>query len=228
MHNINDKQKKVAGIAAILIFVLFSLAAFWFIGKPMIDFVEEPDKFRAWVNNYSWISRVIFIGMVVLQVIIAIIPGEPLEFGAGYAFGAIEGTVLTTIGIAVGAIIVFALVKRFGMSFVEIFFSNEKISRIKFLKQSKKRDFLVFLIFLIPGTPKDILTYFLGLTDMKYSYVIFVSIVGRFPSVITSTISGSLLGEENYLLAIIICVATLIISGIGLLIYNRLCKKNIK
>ena len=114
------------------------------------------------------------------------------------------------------------------MSFVEIFFSNEKISRIKFLKQSKKRDFLVFLIFLIPGTPKDILTYFLGLTDMKYSYVIFVSIVGRFPSVITSTISGSLLGEENYLLAIIICVATLIISGIGLLIYNRLCKKNIK
>ncbi len=222
-----DRKKMFGGIA-ILLFILFSVAVFWFVGKPMIEFVEDPLKFRQWVNNYGFGGRLIFIGMVVLQVLIAIIPGEPLEFGAGYAFGAFEGTILTIIGITVGSLIVYALVKKFGMAFVEIFFSKEKIANIKFLKSSKKRDALIFLLFVIPGTPKDILCYFLGLTDIKYSTVIFISVVGRLPSVVTSTISGNLLGNESYILAISIFAGTLLISAMGLLIYNKICKKHNK
>ena len=221
-------RKKLFGGIAILLFILFSVAVFWFVGKPMIEFVEDPLKFRQWVNNYGFGGRLIFIGMVVLQVLIAIIPGEPLEFGAGYAFGAFEGTILTIIGITVGSLIVYALVKKFGMAFVEIFFSKEKIANIKFLKSSKKRDALIFLLFIIPGTPKDILCYFLGLTDIKYSTVIFISVVGRLPSVVTSTISGNLLGNESYILAISIFAGTLLISALGLLIYNKICKKHNK
>ncbi len=226
--SVKIERRKLLGAIAFLLFLAFMLLVAWFIGRPMISFVESPQLFRKWVDEYGILGRLLFIGMVVFQVIIAIIPGEPLEFGAGYAFGAVEGTILTLIGILIGSLIVFALVKKFGMSFVEIFFSDEKISKINFLKKSRKRDLLIFIIFLIPGTPKDILSYFVGLTDMKYSTLIFISVVARFPSVVTSTISGSALGRESYILAVAVFVATLIISGFGLLIYNRICKNNIK
>ncbi len=220
------QRKKLIGIIVFILFSTFMLFITWFIGRPMIRFVEDPKLFQDWVDTYGLWGRLLFVGMVVLQVIIALIPGEPLEFGGGYAFGAVEGTVLTTLGILVGSLIVFGLVKKFGMSFVEIFFSEEKISNIKFLKKSRKRDILLFLLFVLPGTPKDILTYFLGLTDIKVSTLIFISVVGRFPSVVTSTISGGALGRESYILAITVYATTLFISAVGLLIYNKICKKN--
>lgn len=226
MSKIKVERKKVLGLIAFILFLAFMFFTTWFIGKPMIRFVEDPKLFQNWVDTYGIWGRLLFIGMVVLQVIIALIPGEPLEFGAGYAFGAVEGTILATLGIIIGSVIVFALVKRFGMSFVEIFFSEEQLSKIKFLKKSRKRDVLLFLLFVLPGTPKDILTYFLGLTDIKLSTLIFISVVGRFPSVVTSAISGGALGRESYILAIVVFVLTLILSAIGLLIYNKICKKN--
>ena len=219
-------RKKLLGLAAFVLFIAFMLFVTIAVGRPMIKFVEEPKLFRDWVDTYGIWGRLIFIGMVMFQVLVALIPGEPLEFGAGYAFGAIEGTILTTIGILLGSIIVFYLVKKFGIAFVEIFFTKEQISKIKFLKKSRKRDILLFFLFLLPGTPKDILTYFLGLTDSKLSAIIFLSVVGRFPSVVSSTISGGALGRESYILAIVVFVITLILSALGLLIYNKICKKN--
>ena len=192
----------------------------------MIEFVEDPKLFREWVDTYGIFGRIIFVGMVVFQVVIALIPGEPLEFGAGYAFGAFEGTILATIGILIGSILVFFLVKKIGVVLLEIFFSDEQISKVKILKKSRKRDGLLFLLFLLPGTPKDILTYFLGLTDIKFFTLIFLSVVGRFPSVVSSTISGAALGRESYILAIIVFTITLVLSLFGLLIYNKICKKN--
>ena len=109
---------------------------------------------------------------------------------------------------------------------MEVFFSNEQISKVKILKKSPKRDGLLFLLFLLPGTPKDILTYFLGLTDIKFFTLIFLSVVGRFPSVVSSTISGAALGRESYILAIIVFAITLVFSLFGLLIYNKICKNN--
>ncbi len=92
-------------------------------------------------------------GMVIVQVIIALIPGEPFEIAAGYAFGAWEGTLLCLLASTIGSILVFSLVRRFGLRVVRLFFSPEKLHTLRFLKDSRGRDFLFFLIFLIPGTP---------------------------------------------------------------------------
>ena len=72
--------------------LIFIGAVGYLVGKPMVEFVREPERFRAWVDSSGFVSRVIFVGMVIFQLIIALIPGEPLEMGAGYAFGAWEGT----------------------------------------------------------------------------------------------------------------------------------------
>lgn len=218
--------KKTWSLIFFVLFIVFMSFVTVVIGRPMIRFVENPESFRNWVDAYGISGRIIFVFMVVFQVLVALIPGEPLEFGAGYAFGAVEGTILASLGILIGSIIVFYLVKKFGTALLEIFFTNEQIGRVKVLKQSRKRDILLFLLFLLPGTPKDLLTYFLGLTDIKLSTLIFLSVVGRFPSVISSTISGSALGRESYILASIVFLITLALSSIGLLIYNKICKNN--
>jgi uncharacterized membrane protein YdjX (TVP38/TMEM64 family) len=221
-----DKTKKLLGIYALTIFILFTLAVTWFAGKPLIKFVSQPEEFRAWVDSSGIWSRTAFIGMVVLQVIIAIIPGEPLEIGAGYAFGIWEGTLLCLAGVLIGSIIVFLLVRRFGVKLVEVFFSREKIMSLRFLKDRKRVNILAFFIMLIPGTPKDLLSYFAGLTDMKLSTWVLIVTVARIPSIVTSTIGGGALGMQNYQFAIIVFAVTVLISACGLLIYNRITKSH--
>ena len=97
------------------------------IGPPMLRFFDDPQAFRAWVDSHGIWGRVAFVGMVALQVVIALIPGEPLEIGAGYAFGAVEGTLLCLAGTTLGSLLVFGFVRKLGMKAVEPFFSREEI-----------------------------------------------------------------------------------------------------
>ncbi len=225
---LTEKQKRITAIIMFACVLIFCGVVSWFIGRPMIEFVSEPEKFRAWVEGHGILGKISFIGMVFFQVVIAFVPGEPFEIGAGYAFGAIEGTILCEIGITLGSMVVFLLVRRFGIKFVEIFFSREKIQSLKFLRSKKQRNIITFLVFFLPGTPKDLLTYFVGLTDMKLSHFLWLASVARLPSVITSTVGGNALGGEKYTFAVIVFALTLILSGAGLLIYNFIQKKRNK
>lgn len=225
---LTEKDRKIIAIICVVLFLVFGAAVTWFIGRPLIKFVSEPEKFRAWVENYGFLGKLSFIGMIFFQVVIALVPGEPFEIGAGYAFGMIEGTILCEIGITLGSMVVFLLVKKFGIKLVEIFFSREKINSVKFLKDKRKRNAITFLVFFLPGTPKDLLTYFVGLTDMKLSQFLLLVSVARLPSVITSVVGGDALGGEDYTFAIIVFVATLLFSSAGVLVYNLISKKRNK
>jgi uncharacterized membrane protein YdjX (TVP38/TMEM64 family) len=220
-----EKHKKIVAIVAMLIFVLFCGAVGYFVGVPMVQLAEDPAQFQALVDSYGIGSRLIFIGMVVLQVVVAFIPGEPIELAAGYAFGFIEGTLLTLAGFLIGSLLVFLLVKKFGVKLVEVFFSADKINFFSFLKNPKKTKAIAFILMLIPGTPKDLLTYFVGLTDMKLGTFLLISLVGRLPSVLSSTVGGHLLGDENYMGAIWLYAITGAVSLAGLLTYNAIIKR---
>ena len=227
-RHLTVKQKKIISVLVLVLFLGFSALVAWFIGKPMISLVSEPEKFRGWVESRGNWGRLIFIGMMVFQVLIAFVPGEPLEIGAGYAFGAVEGTILCVIGVTVGSLLVFGLVRRFGIRIVEVFFDTGKIKKLKFLQNEKRLDLITFLVFFLPGTPKDLLTYFVGVTDIKLSKFIIIVSVARLPSIITSTVGGSALGIGKYELAVIVFGVTVVISLLGLFIYNRICKHRAK
>ena len=227
-ENLSLKQKKVISVFVIALFLIFCGLVGWFIGRPMINFVSEPLKFREWVKAHGIWGDIAFVGMTLFQVVIAFVPGEPLEIGAGYAFGAIEGTILCVIGITLGSIITFVLVRKFGIRFVEIFFDFNKIKNLKFMQNEKKLGLIIFLIFFLPGTPKDLVTYFVGLTDIKLSHFMLLVSVARLPSVITSTLGGNALGGEKYFTAIVVFVITAILSGLGMLCYNIYTKNKSK
>lgn len=206
------------------IFVLLSAAVAWLIGKPLLQFVSEPEKFRQWVDSHGLLGPLAFLGMMVLQVFVAVIPGEPLEIGAGYAFGAVEGTILCILGAAIGSTLVFLFVRRFGVRAVEVFISREKIQSLRFLQNTRRVHLFLLVAFLLPGTPKDVLCYVAGLTTLKLGPFILISSICRLPSIVTSTIGGSALGSGQWGMAAIVFAATLVISAIGLWIYKRILR----
>ena len=219
---LTEAHKKKIYLFAIIVALIFIAAVGYLVGKPMVEFVREPERFRAWVDSSGFASRVIFVGMVVFQLVIALIPGEPLEMGAGYAFGAVEGTILCIIGCVIGSALVFLFVRRFGVKLVEVFFPREKIRSLRFLQDSRRLNLLTFIVFFIPGTPKDLLSYFIGLTDMKLGTWLFITAVARIPSIVTSTVTGDALGLKDYQFALIAFGVTLALSLLGILVYRRL------
>lgn len=223
---LTPKKQKIIASAGIAVFLLLTVLVCILIGKPMVRYAAQPEQFRQWIDSYGSWGQLIYISMVFLQVLVAFIPGEPLEIVGGYAFGALEGTLLCLIASTVGSIVVFMLVRTFGMRLVEVFFSTEKLRSVRFLKSSPKRNYLFLLIFMIPGTPKDMLCYFAGLTDMRLPVWFLICSLGRIPSIVTSTIGGDALGTESYTFAIIVFAAALLISGLGILLYNRICTRH--
>ena len=215
-----EKQRKLVWLLAVAVFILFCVLVGIFIGIPMVRLAENPEAFRSWVDQSGVWGRILFVGMVVLQVVVAIIPGEPLELAAGYAFGVVMGTVMCVIGITLGSVIVFLAVRRFGMKIVSLFFDEEKIDKLKFLHYSKRRNLWIFIIFFIPGTPKDILCYFVGLTDIRLSHWVLITSIARLPSIITSTMVAHSAGMQNYTTAGIVLIITVIISLVGMMFYR--------
>lgn len=213
------RRRWLAGIV-LAVLLLVSVLIFWEIGKPLVLFVRDTEHLRAWVDsNWLW-SRLAYIGIVMLQIVVAMIPGEPFEIAAGYAFGAVEGTIICMLGSTVGGTLVFLLTRRFGVKLVEVFIPLEKINSLKFLRDDKKRDILIFLLFFIPGTPKDALSYFAGLTKMDLKTWILITSIAKFPSIVTSTVGGNAIGKKNYIFAIIVFAVTFVISATGLWFYN--------
>ena len=219
------KRQKAVWLAAVAVFLIFCVLVGWYIGVPMIRLAREPEAFREWVDSYGFLGRLLFVGMVVIQVLVAFIPGEPVELAAGYAFGVIEGSLLTMAGFLIGSWLVYALVRRFGVRLVEVFFSREKIREIGFLKNPKKAKVIAFILMTIPGTPKDFLSYFAGLTPITAKQWLSIVAVSRLPSLLTSTITGAAAGQEQYILSAVMLAVTLILSGIGIVYYRVLTRR---
>lgn len=225
-RTLTEKQKKMLSAAAIILFILLFAALAWFVGRPMIRFARQPEQFRSWVDGHGALGCAAYAAMVFLQVVVAIIPGEPLEIAGGYAFGAWWGTALCLIGAVLGSAAVFALVRRWGRPLAEVVFPKEKLDKLQFLHSSPKRTALLWLIFTAPGTPKDLLCYFAGLTDMKWRTWLLIATVGRLPSIVTSTVGGGALGDRNYTAAAIAFGVALAAAGVGYLVYRAVCRRN--
>ena len=212
------RRKWLSGISLAVVIILAVLVTA-FIWNWLASFSQ--DAFRDYIQSFGVLGWLVLLGLQFLQVFIALIPGELLESAAGYAFGPLVGTLICFMGVAAASSLVFLLTRKFGVKLVEVFISREKINQLRFINTERKRDMLVFLLFFIPGTPKDLLTYFVGLTDIKLSSFLTISLVARIPSVLSSTFGGHLLGEGRYGGAILLYAIVGIVSLAGLLIYNK-------
>ncbi len=222
MINHQERTRRMVTIISILALLLLFTFIGIKVGLPLVKaFRESPETFRDYVDSHGFAGKLLMIGVTILQVVIALLPGEPFELAAGFVFGWLEGGILCMIGCIIASSMVFLLVGRFGKKVVQLFFHEDKIRQFSFLQNEKRLNILVFILFLIPGTPKDMLTYLVPLTPMKLPTFLWLTSLARIPSLFSSTITGSLAQNENYLAALITYGITILISGLLILWYRR-------
>jgi uncharacterized membrane protein YdjX (TVP38/TMEM64 family) len=197
------------------------------LGPKITEIARDPESFRELLGK-GFKSYLIFICIQFVQVIFAFIPGEFIELGAGYIYGGVKGTLLCIIGVFFATVVIFGLTRLLGKKFTDIMIDKRDLKRLKFLQNEKKLELIFFLLYFIPGTPKDLFTYFAGVTKIKFGTFLFISTVCRLPSVVTSTAAGAALGSEKYLMSALIFAITGMFAIGGFLLYRFLSRKKEK
>lgn len=188
----------------------------------LLAWLADARAVRAFVSDHAFVSRLAMLGINIVQVLLAFLPGEPVELASGYAFGFWEGTALCLVASGLATSMIYWATRRWGWKLVGLFFNRSLFDRFSWLKSAKRLELIMLIVFLIPGTPKDFLTYFAGLTNMRFLPVVLIATFGRIPSIVTSTIAASAVGSGNWPLVACTLVASAFLLAVGGLMYRRL------
>ena len=218
------KNKKIKIFTFILFLIAVGLMAI--ITVPLIKSYNNPAEFKEFIDSYGPWGLPLMLFVQLAQIVVALIPGELVEFVAGTLYGWFWGMIFCLVGVAIGQTIIFKSVRYFGKSFVEKFAGSEALTKFKFLQDEKKLKTVIFLLFFIPGTPKDMITYVVPLTKISLKDFLLLTLVARIPSIISSTFAGDAFSEHNYLVLIIAYSVILVFSGLGILVYHFWSKKH--
>ncbi len=214
----------VYGVSLAVILVAF-LSVYFTFGKQLTAFISDTQSFNAWLSQYKGLSALIFVLIRAFQTVIKIIPAEPLEIASGYAFGTWGGLIYCSIGTFLGSLVIVLLAKTFGSAFINAFVNEEQFKQLKVISNTKNQNLFLWIFYLIPGTPKDIFTYIVSATDINLVRFFAIITIARIPSIITSTICGNELSNNNVKMAVIVFVATAVVSLVCGLIYKKHNKK---
>jgi uncharacterized membrane protein YdjX (TVP38/TMEM64 family) len=162
-----------------------------------IEYFTSRHRLIQFISDHRAYSALIFIGLQIIQVIAAPVPGEVTGFVGGVFFGTFWGIIYSTIGLTLGSWIAFLLARLAGRPLVEMVVKPETIKRYDYVMKHKGM-FLAFLMFLIPGFPKDILCYLLGLGHMGQRDFLIVSTTGRLLGTALLTIGGTFFRYKRY------------------------------
>lgn len=226
-----DRTKKIKIFKIIIMILVISLligiTVYLFPVIKNLSTTEGQIEFKNKVNESGFLGMLSLFGLQFAQIFLFILPGEPLEILAGMCYGGIGGTIFITISVFIISTIIFFLVRKLGRKFVYDFCSEEKVKKIensKIFKNPKTIEGIMFILFIIPGTPKDLLVYIAGLLPIKPFRFIMISTFARLPAVISSTFAGSNLVSGNWKTSIIIYIITFIIVGVAIFIINKFDK----
>lgn len=219
-------KKNTVRLIAVLIFLAVSIVL-TIVMIPVVKnltTVSGREMIKARVDAMGPLGWLLFVLLQVVQVVVSLIPGEPVEIAGGMLFGAMGGFILCMLGLLFGTVLVYYLVRAVGKPLILAFIPEEKLNHFKFMQNEKRLETLIFILFLIPGTPKDTLTYVIPLTKVKPAHFFLLSFLARIPSVISSTIVGGSLGEGRWLPALIIFAVTAAVGLTGIYFNDRLMK----
>ncbi len=188
---------------------------------------EGQLAFKEKVSSSGILGLLMLFALQVAQIFLIIIPGEPIEILAGMCYGPIWGTVFIMVSAGIISTIIFFLVRKYGKRFVYNFCDKEKVAKIensKLFKNPNKIEMIMFILFLLPGTPKDLLVYIAGLLPINPVKFVIISVFARFPSVISSTLAGANLAVGDWKKSIIMYLAIVLVAIIVILIANKFDK----
>ena len=217
----SDKYKKILALSKLILLVIIvaGIPAFLYLkyGAELFS-KDSAERVVDYLKANSSIAALLIICIQIVQVVICFLPGQPVQFAASYMFGVARGFAFSITGAVIGTVISFYLAKLLGNDAMNLFFGEEKVRDYKKKLDSGRGLLLAFLIYLIPGIPKDIVSYVAGISDMRFRPFLLVATVGRIPGLLGSLMLGHFFGRQDYRAMIIIAV---IIAVILLICYIK-------
>ena len=227
------KRKKTILLRILIIAAMLAVAGacvymYLHFGKSVIELIKDTDRFRGWIEGFGVWGVVVFVAIRVLQTVVKFIPTEPIEIAAGLVWGWFGGFLLCLLGNIVGSVIILVMTRRIGMRILRVFRLENKLQSMRFLQDREKRNRLLFIFYLVPGTPKDTMTYFAGLTDINRIEFMILSSIARIPAIVSSTICGAYLGANDFKVAAIVFVVSALLSIPGGILYKKISARYVQ
>lgn len=215
-----SSRKKIIAILKLILLVLIvaGIPAFLYLkygsgvfskdtAYSVIDYLRQNRK----------IAFLLIIGLQIIQVVICVLPGQPIQFAASYMFGVARGYLFSVIGAIIGTTISFYLAKLLGSEAMHLFFGEEKVKEYQRRLNSGRGLLIAFLIYLIPGVPKDLVSYAAGISEMRFRPFLLAATIGRSPAMLGSLLVGHFFGKQNYTAMIIVTAAVVLLLLICLI-----------
>lgn len=201
--------------AVVVLAILAGVTIYLF---PIMKNIATPEgqaEFKNLIQNSGVKGMLILFALELAQILLAILPGEPLEILAGMCYGGFWGTVFIVASVAITTTIIVLAVRKFGKGLIYQLNDAEQIKKIensKWFKNPQNIEYILIILFMIPGTPKDLLTYFGGILPVKTSRFIVIATIARFPSIISSTLAGANMMKGNWLMMAVVYVVPLLMA----------------
>ena len=214
--------KRIAALIALPFITCVALTLILVFRRELVDVFSSSGGLRHWVATWGSVAPLVFVGVQAFQVIVFVVPGEVPQIVGGYLFGPWVGSLLSVAGITIGSCVGFWVARLLGLPFVESLFDREKIARVQRFASSPRSKRVMFLLFVIPGLPKDILCYAAGLSKIRFVVFILISMTGRMPGIIGSAMMGDAAAAKQWILAGVILGLALILFAAGFLFKDRI------
>jgi len=190
-----------------------------------VSLTQEPEQFREYLLGFGPRGILVFVLIQALQVIIAAIPGELTQLAGGYLYGALWGIVYSCAGIILGSVAAFGITHVLGYPVLKVIMPQARLERFAFFINSPRVEMVTFLLFLLPGMPKDILTYIAGLTPIRPLTFLIVASLARLPGIVITSYIGAGIEQNQYIEAAVAALLSVLLLLLGWIYKDRLLTK---
>lgn len=210
-----------------LFLIFLAYGAFLYFNKYFYEF-KDPEKVKTIIMSYGRYSIFAFLTLQFLQVAVFFIPGEIIQISGGFIYGTWYGALISIIGISIGSIFAYSVSHHYGKPLLTKIIHKKNISFFDKVSNYGKIDYVVLLLYLIPGIPKDALAYICGVSKINLKKFIFLSTLGRIPGVIVSTYFGANINNGNNGILIFISVLMCLLFIVGIYKGDKIIKSIVK
>lgn len=213
-----ERALLIAVPVCVLVIVVVLLALH---GREVLAFLTDGHRVQQQVERLGPLAPVALGALVVLQEVTVIMPSEPIELAAGYAFGFWRGALIYLGASVVGCLAIIGIVRLAGGRVLRVLLSPKRRAQLQSLRASKRFDIAILIAFFIPGLPKDILAYAASLAGMQPIHLLVVTTLGRLPSILAATLASSFAADGKWWAAALVFAATAALALVGLLVYHH-------
>jgi uncharacterized membrane protein YdjX (TVP38/TMEM64 family) len=210
-----------------VIFVILSVVGYEYYHRYIYVF-RDPNRIKDIIMSYGEYGVSVFLLIQVLQVVAFFIPGEIIQIAGGYIYGTLFGSILSIIGITAGSVIDYGIARVYGRPLIDKIVSKRHLKFFDKVLHLGSVNSIVFLLYLIPGIPKDILAYICGVSSISLKNFVLCSTFARLPGIIVSAYFGAKMYSGNKILLVSIAVVMILLFVVGVLKGEKIISKVVK